>query len=76
MAEILKLINKKILISGALGLIGSKLATRLIKNKNRIILIDYKINKKNKIYLEFRKKNIPIFDIDLKSKITRSQYCY
>lgn len=68
MTEILKLKNKKILISGALGLIGSKLTTRLIKNKNQVILIDYKINKKNKIYLKFKKKNIPIFDIDLKSK--------
>lgn len=56
MTEILKLKNKKILISGALGLIGSKLTTRLIKNKNQVILIDYKINKKNKIYLKFKKK--------------------
>ncbi len=68
MPEILKLKNKKILITGALGLIGSKLATRLAKNKNKIILIDYKINKKNKIYSKFKKQNIPIFDIDLKNK--------
>ena len=41
-----RLYKKKILITGALGLIGSALVKKLIKNKNQLILIDY--NKKNK----------------------------
>ena len=53
--------SKKIIITGALGLIGSALSETLIKNKNKIILIDHNINKKDKSYKFFKKKKIVKF---------------
>ena len=66
--SVYKLKNKKIIITGALGLIGSTLSETLIKNKSQIILIDYNINKENKFYKFLKKKKCQIFDLDLKDK--------
>ena len=73
MLETFALKDKKILITGAMGLIGKSLCETLLKNGNEIIMIDFKIDKKNSFFNELREKNIPIFDIDLsnKNKLTK-----
>ena len=68
MIETFALKNKKILITGSMGLIGRSLSETLIRNGNEIIMIDFKINKKSKDFKGLKKKNIPIFDIDLYNK--------
>ena len=60
--------NKKIIITGAFGLIGSELSKVLIRNGNKLILLDFNINKSSKNYIFFKKKGALIFDIDLKDK--------
>ncbi len=72
--SILNLKNKKIIITGAFGLIGSELSKVLLKNNNKIILIDFNINKSSKNYIYFKKKGVSIFDIDLKDKKKLEQF--
>ncbi len=55
--------NKKILVTGALGLIGSELCYRLIKNNNKLIMIDHNLKKKSDF--KIKSKNINIYDVDL-----------
>ena len=68
MLETFALKNKKILITGSMGLIGKSLSETLLKNGNEIIMIDFKINKKDEYFIDLKKKKIPIFDIDLSNK--------
>ena len=66
--------NKKILITGSMGLIGRSLCDVLIKNGNEIIMLDYKINKNSKYYSYVKKNKIPIYDIDISKKKNLSQF--
>ena len=56
--------NKKILVTGALGLIGRELCYRLIKNNNRLIMIDHHFKKKNSS-IKIKSKKFNIYDVDL-----------
>ena len=72
--SIFNLRNKKIIITGAFGLIGSELSKVLVRNKNKLILLDFNINKNSKNYIFFKKKGVSIFDIDLKDKRNLEQF--
>ena len=54
--NIYNLKNKNIIITGAFGLIGSELSKVLLKNNNKLVLIDLNIDKKSKNYNYFKKK--------------------
>ena len=56
--------NKKILVTGALGLIGRELCYRLIKNNNKLIMIDHNFKKKNSSF-KIKSKKINVYDVDL-----------
>ena len=62
--SVFELKNKKILVTGALGLIGRELCYRLIKNNNKLIMIDHNFKNKNNNF-KFRSKKIDIYDVDL-----------
>jgi len=64
MLETFALKNKKILITGSMGLIGKSLSETLLKNGNEIIMIDFKINKKDEYFIDLKKKKITIFEIN------------
>ena len=68
MLNAFKLKNKKILITGAFGLIGKSLCEVLCKNGNEIVIIDFKINKKDKFFNNIKKSKIQVFDIDISNK--------
>lgn len=68
MLDAFKLKNKKILITGAFGLIGKSLCEVLCKNGNEIVIIDFKINKKDKFFYHIKKSKIHVFDIDISNK--------
>tara|TARA_B100000989_G_scaffold214700_1_gene163265 strand:+ start:32 stop:823 length:792 start_codon:yes stop_codon:yes gene_type:complete len=72
--NIYNLKNKNIIITGAFGLIGSELSKVLLKNNNKLVLIDLNIDKKSKNYNYFKKKRASIFDIDLKDKKNLEQF--
>ncbi|MBD1153665.1 SDR family oxidoreductase [Pelagibacterales bacterium SAG-MED23] len=62
--SVFELRKKKILITGALGIIGTALTKKLIQNKNELILIDYQPKNKNeKFYSKFLKHEIHNLDI-------------
>ena len=54
--SIFNLKNKKVIITGAFGLIGSELSKELIRNNNKLILLDFNINKVQKIIFFSKKK--------------------
>jgi len=62
--SVFELRNKKILITGAIGIIGKSLSKRLIENKNELILIDNKPKiKKKKFYSDI--VNCEIYNLDI-----------
>ena len=47
--------NKKILVTGALGLVGGELCYRLIKNNNKLIMIDHNFKKNSSFKIKSKK---------------------
>ena len=63
--------GKYVLITGGAGYIGSNLTWELLKNRERVIILDNFVNSKKKRIMELKrifKKNLFIEKLDLKDQ--------
>ena len=65
--------TKTYLVTGGSGFIGRAITLDLLKQGNKVIVIDNKFRKKN--YYEFKDKNLTTYNIDIREKNKLKKIC-